>query len=81
MSKESKDRPQQHAAQSNGVEALVSITKAALQYRGMDKPNLAEIGRVIDKASRLIRISDLDERLELENRAAVQVAKELGLIA
>ena len=46
----------------------------------MDKPNLAEIGRVIDKASRLLRISDLDERVELENRAAVQVAKELGLM-
>ena len=64
----------------NRVEALVSVTKAALQYRGMDKPNLAEIGRVIDKASRLLRISDLDERVELENRAAVQVAKELGLM-
>jgi hypothetical protein len=51
-----------------------------LAYRGSDKPNLAEIGRLVGRASGLLRVDDFDERLELQNKAAFQVAKELGLM-
>jgi hypothetical protein len=64
----------------DGVESLVGIAKIVLTYRGTTKPNLAELGRIVGRASSLLRISDIDEKFEIENRAAVQVAKELGLM-
>jgi hypothetical protein len=69
------------ATKPNGTEALVGIAKIVLKFRGQAKPNLAELGRIIGRASSLLRIADLDEKFELENRAAVQVAKELGMMA
>jgi hypothetical protein len=50
---------------------LAGITKIVLAYRCSDKPNLAELGRIVGRASSPLRISDLDEKLETENRAAV----------
>jgi hypothetical protein len=66
---------------ANGTESLVGIAKIVLAYRGTAKPNLAEIGRIVGRASSLLKIADMDEKFEMENRAAVQVAKELGLMA
>jgi hypothetical protein len=66
---------------ANGVESLVGIAKIVLTYRGATKPNLAEIGRIVGRASSLLKIADMDEKFEMENRAAVQVAKELGLMS
>ena len=63
-----------------GAESLVEIAKIVLDYRGTTKPNLAEIGRIVGRASSLLKISDLDERFETENRATVLLAKELGLV-
>ena len=65
----------------DGVESLTGIAKIVLSYRGNDRPNLAELGRIVGRASSLLKISDLDERFEIENRAAVQVAKELRLMS
>jgi hypothetical protein len=42
--------------------------------------HLAEIGRIVGRASGLLKISDLDERFETENCATVQLARELGLV-
>jgi hypothetical protein len=42
--------------------------------------NLAKIGRIVGRTSSLLKISDLDEKFETENRAAMQVARELGLV-
>jgi hypothetical protein len=42
--------------------------------------NLAEIGRVVGRTSSLLKIADLDENFETENRATMQIAKELGLV-
>jgi hypothetical protein len=64
-----------------GAESLVGIAKIVLDYRGVTKPNLAEIGRIIGRASSLLKISDLDEKFEMENKATVLLAKELGLVA
>jgi len=48
---------------------------------GSYKPNLAEIGRLVGRApSGLLRVEDLEERLDLQNKAAFQVARELGLM-
>jgi hypothetical protein len=64
-----------------GAESLVGIAKIVLDYRGTTKPNLAEVGRIIGRASSLLKIADIDERFETENRATVLLAKELGLVA
>jgi hypothetical protein len=48
--------------------------------RGIDKPSLGEIGRVVDRASRLLRIADLDEKLSVENGAMIALAERLHLI-
>jgi hypothetical protein len=63
-----------------GAESLVGIAKIVLDYRGTTKPNLAEIGRIVGRASSLLKIADLDEKFEMENRATVLLAKELGLV-
>jgi hypothetical protein len=63
-----------------GAESLVGIAKIVLDYRGTTKPNLAEIGRIVGRASGLLKITDMDERFETENRATVLLAKELGLV-
>jgi hypothetical protein len=64
-----------------GAESLVGIAKIVLDYRGVTKPNLAEIGRIIGRASSLLKIADLDEKFETENRATVLLAKDLGLVS
>ena len=45
-----------------------------------EKPTLASIARVCGRASRLLRISDLDERMACENAATIQLAERLHLI-
>ena len=64
-----------------GAETLVGIAKIVLDYRGTTKPNLAEIVRIIGRASSLLKIADEGERSETENKAVVLLAKELGLVA
>ena len=62
------------------VEVLDGVTEMVLGYRG-DKPTIAAIARVTNRASHLLRIGDLDERLEIENGATVMLAKKHGLMA
>jgi hypothetical protein len=64
-----------------GAETLVGIAKIVLDYRGTTKPNLAEIVRIIGRASGLLKIADEGERSETENKAVLLLAKELGLVA
>jgi hypothetical protein len=68
------------ATKANGTESLVGIAKVVLAYRATTKPNLAEIGRIVGRASGLLKIADIDEKFEIENRATVLLAKELGLV-
>jgi hypothetical protein len=44
-----------------------------LNYRNVAKPSLGEIGRVVDRSSKLLRIADLDEHLSCENAAMIQL--------
>jgi hypothetical protein len=67
--------------QPKAVEALVVLTETVLQFHGEEKPTLSSVARVTGRASRLLRISDLDERLETENAATIQIAKKHGLMS
>jgi hypothetical protein len=46
-----------------------------------EKPNLATVARVANRASGLLRIQDLDEKIEVENAATIQIAKRHGLMS
>jgi hypothetical protein len=67
-------------SKSKAVDTLVAVTEIVLQHRG-DKPTIASIARVTNRASHLLRIGDLDERLETENAATIQIAKRQGLMS
>ena len=51
-------------AEPKAVDVLAGVTEMVLGYRG-DKPTIAAIARVTNRASHLLRIGDLDERLEI----------------
>jgi hypothetical protein len=59
---------------------VTGIAKIVLAYREVDKPNLGTISRVAGRASRLLRISELDERMSVENAATLALAKKLSLV-
>jgi len=69
-----------HAREPDGVVSLTGITKIVLAYRQVDKPNLGTISRVAGRASRLLRISELDEWMSVENAATLALAKKLSLV-
>jgi hypothetical protein len=61
---------------------LATIAETVLKFRGEgEKPTLAAVARVTNRASGLLRIKDLDERLETENAATIQIAKKHGLMS
>jgi hypothetical protein len=66
---------------SKAVDTLVQVTDIVLKHRNGGAPTLAGIARVANRASLLLRISSLDERLEVENAATVALAKRHGLIS
>jgi hypothetical protein len=58
---------------------IVSIAELALAFRG-DKPSLATIARLTNRASWMLRL-DANARAAAENGATIEVAKRLGLIS
>jgi hypothetical protein len=62
-------------------ETLISIAESVLAYRGEERPNLATVARIINRASALLRISDQDERMSYENVATLALAKKLNLVS
>jgi hypothetical protein len=63
------------------VDTLVNIAEIVLQHRGEDKPRLTTVARITNRASGLLHYDNLDERLETENAATIQIAKKHGLIS
>jgi hypothetical protein len=63
------------------TDTLVSISELVLKFRGVEKPNLATVARTANRASGLLRIKDLDEKMEVENAATIQIAKKHGLMS
>jgi hypothetical protein len=64
---------------TKAIETLASITETVLQFRG-DKVTISNIARVVNRASHLLRIGALDERLEVENGATIALAKKHSLM-
>ena len=64
------------------VEALVAVVETVLPFRVEPEtaPTLGEVARVVGQASRLLRISDADERITVENQATVALAKKRNLM-
>jgi hypothetical protein len=66
---------------SASVEALVGIVEIVLKARDVAKPTLGEIARIAGRASAvLLRISDVDERISVENAAIMAIAKKRNLL-
>jgi hypothetical protein len=62
------------AAKPKADDTLISIAESVLAYRGEERPNLATVARIINRASALLPISDLDDM------ATLALAKKLNLI-
>jgi hypothetical protein len=56
------------------------VAEAVLAYRNEKRVTLALLSRIMNRASGLLRINDIDERMELENAATLTLAKKLGLV-
>jgi hypothetical protein len=69
------------ASKPKATDTLIAVTEAVLAYRGDERPTLSLIARIINRASRLLRISDIDERMESENAATLSLAKKLRLVS
>jgi hypothetical protein len=64
------------------LDTLVAIIDLVIPHRYPDRdPSLSDIARLTSTASRVLRFSNLDERIETENRAVLQVAKKLQLVS
>jgi hypothetical protein len=61
------------------TEAIVSITETVLAFRNGGKPSLAQIARIAGRASSLLHLADLDEKISVENAATIAVAKKHSL--
>jgi hypothetical protein len=67
---------------SKALDTLVAILDVTIPYRYPDRnPSLADIARLASAASRVLRFSDLDERIETENRAVLALAKKRQLVS
>ena len=63
------------------LDVLVNVSKAAIDFRYADRnPTLADMARVVSTASRLLRFSNFDERIEVENAALLQIAEARQLV-
>ena len=64
------------------LDTLVNVTEIALAYRYADRmPTLSDMARTVATASRLLRFSNLDERIETENAAVMALARKRQLVS
>jgi hypothetical protein len=64
------------------LDTLVAIVDLVIPHRYPDRdPSLSDIARLTSTASRVLRFSNLDERIETENRATLLLAKKLQLVS
>jgi hypothetical protein len=63
------------------IDVLIDVTELALSYRYPERtPTISDMARTVSTASRLLRFSNLDERIETENAAVMALAKKRGLV-
>ena len=70
---------QAKSEQEKRIEALIAIVSVALAYHDNEKPALAELARLTNRASGLLRIKG-DERMAIENAATLEIAKQRSLL-
>jgi hypothetical protein len=64
------------------VDLLTSITEQVLVFRYGDRTiTLADMARCVSGASRLLRFGDMDERIETENKALMELARKRQLVS
>jgi hypothetical protein len=64
------------------IDTLVNITEQAIAFRYPDRsPTFSDVARLVNTASRLLRFSDLDHRIEVENATVMLLAKKLSLVS
>ena len=64
------------------IDVLAAITEQALAFRYPDRsPTFSDVARLVNTASRLLRFSDVDHRIEVENAVTLVVAKKLQLVS
>ena len=64
------------------VDVLMDITERAIAFRYTERtPTLADVARVVNTSSRLLRFSNLDERIEVENATVLLLAKKRQLVS
>jgi hypothetical protein len=75
-------QPTKTTEQPKAVAALTIIAETVLQFRHADQnPTLSEIARIAGRASGLLRIADLDEKISVENAATIALAKKLNIVS
>jgi hypothetical protein len=64
------------------VETLTNIVEQAIAFRFTERsPTIGDLARLTNTANRLLRFSDIDERLSVENATTVALAKKLSLMS
>ena len=64
------------------LDVLVGVTEIALSYRYPEKtPTISDMARTVSTASRLLKFSNLDERIETENLAVLALARKRQLVS
>jgi hypothetical protein len=75
-------QPKAAADAPKALDVLVSITDLAVGHRFVDRtPKLVDVARAVSLASRLLRFSNIDERIETENAAVLALAKRRSLLS
>jgi hypothetical protein len=71
----------QAEARPRAIDVLVNVAELALSYKYPDRvATISEMSRTVSIASRLLRYSNLDEKIELENQVIMVLAKRRQLI-
>lgn len=64
------------------VDVLTGIVDIVLTFRFAERtPTLSDMARIVSTASRLLRFSNLDERIETENAAVLALARKRQLVS
>jgi hypothetical protein len=75
-------QPAKTVEQPKALNVLVDVTELALAYRYPDRaPNISDMARTVSSASRLLRFTNLDEKIEVENQAVLALARKRQLVS
>jgi hypothetical protein len=75
-------QPKAAADAPKALDTLVAISDLAIGHRFQDRtPRLSDVAKAVALGSRLLRFSDIDERISTENAAVLQLAKKRSLLS